>query len=104
MLTLSLSSRDLHMVVNRCATSRPSQPHQPHHVHRNRRNHRQYAPFLLSHDSINTTAAVASLTPLDSTAAGGAGTSLLISNAEIVLTDVHLGDSIAVNGKTSPHT
>jgi riboflavin synthase len=36
--------------------------------------------------------------PLDSTATGGGGTSLTISNAASILDDVHLGDSIAVNG------
>ena len=35
---------------------------------------------------------------LDETATGGGGTSLTISNAAAILDDVHLGDSIAVNG------
>ncbi|KAA8906507.1 alpha subunit of riboflavin synthase [Sphaerosporella brunnea] len=41
---------------------------------------------------------VSALIPQDSTATGGGGTSLTISNAASILGDVHLGDSIAVNG------
>lgn len=42
--------------------------------------------------------AVTSLEPLDTTASGGGGTSLTISDCEEILTDAHLGDSISVNG------
>lgn len=42
--------------------------------------------------------AVSELNKLDSTESGGNGTSLTIVDAETVLSDVHLGDSIAVNG------
>ncbi len=42
--------------------------------------------------------AVTALEPLDVTSSGGGGTSLTISNCEEILTDAHLGDSIAVNG------
>lgn len=38
------------------------------------------------------------LVPLDSTSSGGGGTSLTIDDAAAILTDAHLGDSIAVNG------
>ncbi|ODM23434.1 hypothetical protein SI65_01023 [Aspergillus cristatus] len=41
---------------------------------------------------------VTSLEPLDTSSSGGGGTSLTISNCEEILTDAHLGDSIAVNG------
>ncbi|KAF2271798.1 riboflavin synthase alpha chain [Westerdykella ornata] len=41
---------------------------------------------------------VAALEELDQTATGGGGTSLTISDAQGILEDVHLGDSIAVNG------
>ena len=44
-------------------------------------------------------AAVTFLEPLDTSSSGGGGTSLTISNCEEILTDVHLGDSISVNGK-----
>lgn len=40
-----------------------------------------------------------SLEPLDTSSSGGGGTSLTISVCEEILTDAHLGDSIAVNGK-----
>lgn len=42
--------------------------------------------------------AVTALEPLDTSSSGGGGTSLTISNCEEILTDAHLGDSIAVNG------
>ncbi|OJJ89656.1 riboflavin synthase [Aspergillus glaucus CBS 516.65] len=41
---------------------------------------------------------VTALEPLDTSSSGGGGTSLTISNCEEILTDAHLGDSIAVNG------
>ncbi|KAJ3146985.1 Riboflavin synthase alpha chain [Geranomyces michiganensis] len=41
---------------------------------------------------------VLSIVPLDSTASGGGGFSIAIGDAEIVLEDVHLGDSISVEG------
>ncbi|KAI9934219.1 hypothetical protein ASPWEDRAFT_415834 [Aspergillus wentii DTO 134E9] len=41
---------------------------------------------------------VTSLEPLDTSSSGGGGTSLTISDCEEILTDAHLGDSIAVNG------
>lgn len=43
--------------------------------------------------------AVTSLEPLDTSSGGGGGTSLTIADCEEILTDAHLGDSIAVNGK-----
>ena len=39
-----------------------------------------------------------SLQPLDESQAGGGGTSLTISNANAILNDAHLGDSICING------
>ncbi|KAF8250210.1 Lumazine-binding protein [Wilcoxina mikolae CBS 423.85] len=47
---------------------------------------------------VETIGTVSSLVPLDDSSTGGGGTSLTISNAECILDDVHLGDSIAVNG------
>ncbi|OGM42925.1 riboflavin synthase alpha chain [Aspergillus bombycis] len=47
---------------------------------------------------VETIGTVSSLEPLDTSASGGGGTSLTISNCEEILTDAHLGDSIAVNG------
>ncbi|KKK17525.1 hypothetical protein P175DRAFT_0505245 [Aspergillus ochraceoroseus IBT 24754] len=41
---------------------------------------------------------VSSLEPLDTSVSGGGGTSLTITDCEEILTDVHLGDSISVNG------
>ncbi|TPX37124.1 hypothetical protein SmJEL517_g00946 [Synchytrium microbalum] len=41
---------------------------------------------------------VESLTKMDKTKTGGKGTSLTIANAQAVLTDVNIGDSICVNG------
>ena len=69
-------------------------------VHRNRRNHRECAVPSPRHTATADPAriAVSSLVPLDSTSAGGGGTSLTISNATCILDDVHLGDSISVNG------
>lgn len=48
----------------------------------------QILPFL----------AVTALEPLDTSQSGGGGTSLTISDCEEILSDAHLGDSIAVNG------
>lgn len=42
--------------------------------------------------------AVTALEPIDTSSSGGGGTSLTISDCEEILTDAHLGDSIAVNG------
>ncbi|PLB46897.1 alpha subunit of riboflavin synthase [Aspergillus steynii IBT 23096] len=47
---------------------------------------------------VETIGTVSSLEPLDTSSAGGGGTSLTISNCAEILTDVHLGDSISVNG------
>ncbi|KAB8261713.1 hypothetical protein BDV32DRAFT_33149 [Aspergillus pseudonomiae] len=47
---------------------------------------------------VETIGTVSSLEPLDTSASGGGGTSLTITNCEEILTDAHLGDSIAVNG------
>ncbi|PLN81329.1 Lumazine-binding protein [Aspergillus taichungensis] len=47
---------------------------------------------------VETIGTVSSLEPLDTSASGGGGTSLTISNCEEILGDVHLGDSISVNG------
>lgn len=44
--------------------------------------------------------AVTSLEPLDTSSSGGGGTSLTISDCDEILNDAHLGDSVAVNGKT----
>lgn len=44
------------------------------------------------------TQAVSNLTTLDSSASGGNGTSLTISNCAEILSDASLGDSISVNG------
>lgn len=41
---------------------------------------------------------MSALVPLDDSQTGGGGTSLTISDAAEILTDVHLGDSISVNG------
>ncbi|KAJ1555478.1 Riboflavin synthase alpha chain [Nowakowskiella sp. JEL0078] len=41
---------------------------------------------------------VAAIVPLDVSQSGGGGFSITISNAEVVLVDVNLGDSIAING------
>ncbi|KAF1812825.1 Lumazine-binding protein [Eremomyces bilateralis CBS 781.70] len=45
-----------------------------------------------------TSKAVSKLEELDKTSSGGSGTSLTISNAEEILGDCHLGDSISING------
>ncbi|KAL4946848.1 hypothetical protein BDV06DRAFT_181653 [Aspergillus oleicola] len=47
---------------------------------------------------VETIGTVSSLEPLDTTASGGGGTSLTITDCEDILTDVQLGDSISVNG------
>ncbi|KAL4963575.1 riboflavin synthase [Aspergillus stella-maris] len=47
---------------------------------------------------VETIGTVSSLEPLDTTASGGGGTSLTITDCESILTDVQLGDSISVNG------
>ncbi|KAL1857132.1 Riboflavin synthase alpha chain [Paecilomyces lecythidis] len=47
---------------------------------------------------VETIGTVTSLEPLDTSASGGGGTSLTISDCEEILTDAHLGDSISVNG------
>ncbi|KAE8352550.1 hypothetical protein BDV28DRAFT_134916 [Aspergillus coremiiformis] len=47
---------------------------------------------------VETIGTVSSLEPLDTSASGGGGTSLTITNCEEILTDAHLGDSISVNG------
>ncbi|KAI5855265.1 riboflavin synthase alpha chain [Tricharina praecox] len=47
---------------------------------------------------VETIGTVSSLVPLDATSTGGGGTSLTISNAACILDDVHLGDSISING------
>ena len=41
---------------------------------------------------------VSSIVPLDTSATGGGGFSITISDAAPVLVDVNLGDSISVNG------
>jgi len=55
--------------------------------------------YLINSQADRFTTAVTSLEPLDTSSSGGGGTSLTISNCEEILTDAHLGDSIAVNGK-----
>ncbi|KAJ3163786.1 Riboflavin synthase alpha chain [Geranomyces variabilis] len=47
---------------------------------------------------VETMGTVRSIVPMDSTTSGGGGFSITIGDAEIVLEDVHLGDSIAVEG------
>ncbi|KAF2761076.1 riboflavin synthase subunit alpha [Pseudovirgaria hyperparasitica] len=47
---------------------------------------------------VETIGTVAALEQLDQSSSGGGGTSLTIGNAEPVLGDCHLGDSISVNG------
>ncbi|PIG80260.1 riboflavin synthase alpha chain [Aspergillus arachidicola] len=53
---------------------------------------------------VETIGTVSSLEPLDTSASGGGGTSLTITNCEEILTDAHLGDSIAVNGSLSTNS
>jgi riboflavin synthase alpha subunit len=48
--------------------------------------------------TISSFLAVTALEPLDTSSSGGGGTSLTISDCKEILTDAHLGDSIAVNG------
>jgi riboflavin synthase len=50
------------------------------------------------HQILTLQPAVTALEPLDTSSSGGGGTSLTISDCEEILTDAHLGDSIAVNG------
>lgn len=57
--------------------------------------------YLINSQADGFTTAVTFLEPLDTSSSGGGGTSLTISNCEEILTDAHLGDSIAVNGKTT---
>ncbi|KAE8390350.1 hypothetical protein BDV23DRAFT_155554 [Aspergillus alliaceus] len=47
---------------------------------------------------VETIGTVSSLEPLDTSASGGGGTSLTITDCAEILTDAHLGDSISVNG------
>lgn len=44
---------------------------------------------------------VSSIQELDTSESGGNGWTLTISNAAEILTDCHLGDSIAINGKNT---
>lgn len=57
-----------------------------------------YTPHTMFTGLVETIGTVSSLEPLDTSASGGGGTSLTITNCEEILTDAHLGDSIAVNG------
>ncbi|KAJ3187832.1 Riboflavin synthase alpha chain [Gaertneriomyces sp. JEL0708] len=47
---------------------------------------------------VETMGSVAQIKPLDTSSSGGGGFSLTIAGASVVLSDVNLGDSIAVNG------
>ncbi|KAI8912188.1 hypothetical protein DFJ77DRAFT_441229 [Powellomyces hirtus] len=47
---------------------------------------------------VETMGKVDSIVPMDSTTSGGGGFSITVGDAAIVLSDVNLGDSIAVNG------
>ncbi|PNS18565.1 Riboflavin synthase [Sphaceloma murrayae] len=47
---------------------------------------------------VETIGTVSALTPQDDTETGGRGTSLTISDCADILVDVHLGDSVSVNG------
>ncbi|KAI9105741.1 hypothetical protein DFS34DRAFT_26091 [Phlyctochytrium arcticum] len=47
---------------------------------------------------VETMGTVKSAVPMDSSESGGGGCSIVIGDASIVLTDVHIGDSIAVSG------
>ncbi|KAJ3024115.1 Riboflavin synthase alpha chain [Thoreauomyces humboldtii] len=47
---------------------------------------------------VETMGTVASVEPLDTSLSGGGGFSIAVKDASVVLSDVHLGDSIAVNG------
>lgn len=47
---------------------------------------------------VETMGTVAEIVPMDTSASGGGGFSITISDARVVLSDVNLGDSIAVNG------
>lgn len=57
-----------------------------------------YFLYHVHHTDNTLLAAVTALEPLDTSQSGGGGTSLTISDCEEILTDAHLGDSIAVNG------
>ncbi|WPG99026.1 Hypothetical protein R9X50_00183100 [Acrodontium crateriforme] len=54
--------------------------------------------FTNSSEQLQTQLPVSALVQHDSTASGGGGTSLTISNCSEILDDCHLGDSISVNG------
>ena len=43
------------------------------------------------------------IAPLDSSESGGQGFSITVGNAAEILTDCHLGDSIAINGTDPSH-
>lgn len=47
---------------------------------------------------VETMGRVSAVEPLDATESGGNGFTITIENAKVVLTDVNMGDSIAVNG------
>ncbi|KND00907.1 riboflavin synthase, alpha subunit [Spizellomyces punctatus DAOM BR117] len=47
---------------------------------------------------VETMGTIAEIVPMDTTSSGGGGFSMTIGNADVVLSDVHIGDSIAVNG------
>lgn len=58
----------------------------------------QYPHTIMFTGIVETIATVESYKPFDDTVSGGKGVSLTIKDASEVLTDVHLGDSIAING------
>jgi riboflavin synthase alpha subunit len=71
-------------------------------------------PFLLFSHSINNITnmftglveimgTVSSIVEQDSTESGGNGWTITVSDAAEILTDCHLGDSIAINGKRRRH-
>lgn len=59
---------------------------------------RYYLSLSIASTTNEILLAVTALEPLDTSTSGGGGTSLTISDCEEILTDAHLGDSIAVNG------
>lgn len=61
--------------------------------------HEYFTLFRELQTNASVPIAVTSLEPLDTSSGGGGGTSLTIADCEEILTDVHLGDSISVNGK-----
>ena len=64
-----------------------------------RRSGRQYVSRFLLHGSVlRWQPAVTRLVQHDDSASGGGGTSLTISDCSEILNDVHLGDSISING------